>query len=163
MDDENTMAWSFDYRVKSPLEPELVEEMRKGAGIHTPVDARTFRPLANRDNDYLIDRAAQKRGRTYGGVSGFAMQDASIQESMGPIVDRSRENLVGTDKGIVMARRRLMRSAKALLDSGAVPPGVDPAHQRVRSASVVLPPTVSCADGVADALATREGAAHTSV
>src|SRR5205807_5634343 len=82
VDDENSMAWSFDYRVKSPLEPELVETMRKGAGIHTPVDPRTFRPLANKDNDYLIDRDAQKRGRTYGGVAGFAMQDASIPESM---------------------------------------------------------------------------------
>ncbi len=163
MDDENCMTWSFDYRVRTPLEPELVEEMRKGAGIHTPVDPGTFRPLANRDNDYLMDRPAQKRGRTYGGISGFAMQDASIQESMGPIVDRSRENLVGTDKGIVMARRKLMRSAKALLDSGTPPPGADPAHQRVRSASVVLPPNVAFADGVADALAAREGAGHVSV
>ena len=163
MDDENCMAWSFDYRVKTPLEPELVDEMRKGAGIHTPVDPRTFRPLANQDNDYLMDRTAQKRGRTYGGISGFAMQDASIQESMGPIVDRSRENLVGTDKGIVMARRRLMRSAKALLDSGTTPPGVDPVHQRVRSAAVVLPPNVAFADGVAGALAAREGAGHVSV
>ncbi|HEX5282465.1 MAG TPA: hypothetical protein VFW28_20475, partial [Micropepsaceae bacterium] len=83
--------------------------------------------------------------------------------SMGPIVDRSRENLVGTDKGIVMARRKLMRSAKALLDSGTTPPGVDPTHQRVRSASVVLPPNVAFADGVAGALAAREGAAHVSV
>jgi len=58
---------------------------------------------------------------------------------MGPIIDRSRENLVATDKGIVMARRRLLRAAKALLDNGTAPPGVDPAHQRVRSASVVLP------------------------
>ena len=68
---------------------------------------------------------------------------------MGPIVDRSTENLVGTDKGIVMARRRLMRAAKALLNSGTQPPGVDPAHQRVRSAAVVLPPDMSFADGVA--------------
>jgi len=91
------------------------------------------------------------------------MQDASIQESMGPIVDRSRENLVGTDKGIVMARRRLMRAAKALLEAGTQPPGAEPAHQRVRSAAVVLPPNLSFADGVADALAAREGAAHASI
>jgi hypothetical protein len=163
MDDENCMAWSFDYRVKTPLEPELVQQMREGAGIHTPVDPRTFRPLANKDNDYLMDREAQKRGRTYGGISGFAMQDASIQESMGAIVDRSKENLVGTDKGIVMARRRLMRSAKALVESGTVPPGVDPAHQRVRSAAVVLPPGGSFAEAVGDALAARQGAEHASV
>jgi phthalate 4,5-dioxygenase oxygenase subunit len=163
MDDENCWTWSFDYRVKTPLEPELVQQMREGAGIHTVVDPRTFRPLANKDNDYLIDRAAQKRGRTYSGVSGFAIQDSSLQESMGPIIDRSRENLVATDKGIVMARRRLLRAAKALLDSGTAPPGVDPAHQRVRSASVVLPPDTPFAEAVGDALSAREGAAHVSV
>ena len=161
-DDENCWTWSFDYRVKSPLEPELVQQMREGAGIHTVVDAN-FRPLANKDNDYLIDRAAQKRGRTYSGVAGFAIQDSSLQESMGPIIDRSKENLVATDKGIVMARRRLMRAAKALLDSGTAPPGVDPAHTRVRSASVVLPPGKPFAEAVGDALSAREGAAHVSV
>jgi hypothetical protein len=82
---------------------------------------------------------------------------------MGPIVDRSKENLVGTDKGIVMARRRLMRAAKALLDQGIVPPGVDPAHQHVRSAAVVLPPDRSFAEAVGDALEAREGAEHVSV
>ena len=163
MDDENCWTWSFDYRVKTPLEPELVQQMREGAGIHTVVDPNNFRPLANKDNDYLIDRAAQKRGRTYSGVSGFAIQDSSLQESMGPIIDRSRENLVATDKGIVMARRRLLRAAKALAESGTVPPGVDPAHTRVRSASVVLPPDKPFAEAVGDALSAREGASHVTV
>ena len=92
-----------------------------------------------------------------------SMQDASIQESMGPIIDRSRENLVGTDKGIVMARRRLIRAAKALAEQGTVPPGVEPAHQRVRSAAVVLPPGKQFAEAVGDALAAKEGVEHTSI
>ena len=78
----------------------------------------TFRPLANKDNDYLIDREAQKAGETFSGVEGIAMQDASLQESMGPIVDRTKENLVSTDNGIIMARHRLLRAAKALADKG---------------------------------------------
>ena len=53
----------------------------------------TFRPLQNKDNDYLMDREAQKRGESYSGISGFAMQDASVQESMGPIVDRTKRTL----------------------------------------------------------------------
>jgi phthalate 4,5-dioxygenase len=162
-DDENCWTWSFDYRVSSPLEPELVEDMRKGAGIHTVVDPRTFRPLANKDNDYLIDREAQRRGRTYSGVAGFAIQDSSLQESMGPIIDRSRENLVATDRGIVMARRALLKAAKALAEHGTEPPGVNPAHQRVRSAAVVLPPGTPFAEAVGDALAARAGAEHVTV
>jgi len=163
LDDENCWTWSFDYRVKGPLDPELVKQMREGKGIHAVVDPKTFLPLANKRNNYLIDREAQKRGRSYGGVEGFAMQDASIQESMGPIVDRSKENLVGTDKGIVMARRRLMRAAKALLDQGTPPPGVEAAHQRVRSASVVLPPDQPFATAVGEALAAKPGVEHTSI
>jgi phthalate 4,5-dioxygenase oxygenase subunit len=56
-----------------------------------------------------------------------------------------------------------MRAAKALLESGTRPPGAEPAHQRVRSAAVVLPPDVSFADGVAGALAAKAGAAHASI
>ena len=41
-----------------------------------------------------MDRAAQKAGSPYSGVAGIAMQDASLQESMGPIMDRSREHLL---------------------------------------------------------------------
>src|SRR5258708_10587762 len=111
--------------------------MREGAGIHTVVDPRNFRPLANQDNDYLIDRAEQKRGRTYSGVAGFAIQDSSLQESMGPIIDRSRENLVATDKRIVIARSRLLRAAKALSHNRPATPRVVPNHRRVRSHSTV--------------------------
>jgi phthalate 4,5-dioxygenase oxygenase subunit len=163
MDDENCMTWSFDYRPNRALRESELAVMRAGQGIHAQVDPATFRPLANKDNDYLMDRAAQKAGKTYSGVEGFAMQDASLQESMGPIIDRSKENLVSTDNGIIMARHRLMRAAKALVDKGVLPPGVEPAHQRVRSASVVLPPDQPFKDAAREELTVRAGVAHASV
>jgi len=67
------------------------------------------------------------------------MQDASLQESMGPIVDRTKENLVLTDNGIIMARHRLMRAAIALMEKDTVPLGLDPEHQKACSATVLLP------------------------
>ena len=60
-----------------------------------------------------MDRAAQKAGVHYSGIEGIAMQDASLQESMGPIQDRTRENLCPTDRGIVMTRRMLLQAAEA--------------------------------------------------
>jgi phthalate 4,5-dioxygenase len=163
IDDENCWTWSFDYRPNRALtEPELTA-MRDGQGIHAKCIPGTFQPLANKDNDYLMDRAAQKAGKTYSGVEGFAMQDASLQESMGPIVDRTKENLVSTDNGIIMARHRLMRAAKALAEKGVVPPGVEPVHQRVRSASVVLPPDQPFKDAAREELTVRAGVAHASV
>src|SRR5579863_9288921 len=163
IDDENCWAWSFDYHPTRALTEAEVAAMRDGRGIHTRTIPGTFIPAANRDNDYLMDRAAQKAGRTYSGVEGIAMQDASLQESMGPIVDRTKENLVSTDNGIIMARHRLLRSVKALMDKDEVPPGVDPVHQRVRSAAVVLPRGQAFKDAAREALIARPGVAPASV
>jgi hypothetical protein len=82
---------------------------------------------------------------------------------MGPIVDRTKENLVSTDNGIIMARHRLLRAVKALVDKGAVPPGVDPAHQRVRSAAIILPPDQPFKEGAREALIARPAVAPASV
>jgi len=162
IDDENCWTWSFDYHPIRALMAAEVAAMKDGKGIHVKVIPGTFRPVANKDNDYLMDRAAQKSGRSYSGVEGFGMQDGSIQESMGPIVDRTKENLVSTDNGIIMARHRLLRAIKAF-DKGEMPPGLDPAHQRVRSASVVLARELAFKDAARDALTARPGMAPASV
>jgi len=98
----------------------------------------TFRPLANKNNDYLMDRAAQKAGVHYSGIEGIAMQDASLQESMGPVQDRTKENLCPTDRGIAMMRRLLLSAAKANRE-GKPMPGIDPKDQHVRSCALLLP------------------------
>jgi len=55
------------------------------------------------------------------------------QESMGPIVDPTKEDPVSAGNGIIMARQWLCRAALALKDQGIrPPPGVAPAHHRVR-------------------------------
>jgi phthalate 4,5-dioxygenase oxygenase subunit len=163
IDDENCWAWSFDYHPTRALTDAEVAAMRDGRGIHVRYVPGSFRPAANKDNDYLMDRAAQKAGLTYSGVDGIAMQDASLQESMGPVVDRTKENLVSTDNGIIMARHRLLRAIKALMEKDATPPGVDPAHHRVRSAALVLPPDQAFKDAAKEALTVHAGLAHASV
>jgi hypothetical protein len=139
-----------------------LDVMKKGGGIHVVLEPGTFRPVINKDNDYLIDRAAQKRGETYCGVRGIAMQDAAVQESMGPIQDRSKENLVSTDNAIIMARHRLLKAARDLA-SGAPPPGAATEGQRVRSATFVLPVDVPFAEAKRADLTVREGVPHTSI
>lgn len=139
MDDENCMAWTFTYHPARALSAHEREVMDGGGGIHTRLDAATFRPLANKDNDYMMDRAGQKAGVTYSGVAGIAIQDSSVQESMGPVVDRTRENLCSTDNAIIMARARLKKLALALAEKGELPPARDPSCHAVRSATYVLP------------------------
>ncbi|MGE0628531.1 MAG: Rieske 2Fe-2S domain-containing protein [Hyphomicrobiaceae bacterium] len=163
IDDENCIVWTFTWHPARPLNDKELATMSKGGAIHVELVPGTFRPVINKDNDYMIDRQAQKEGRYFSGVAGIAMQDASLQESMGPIVDRTKENLVSTDNAIIMARLMLKRSALALQNKGQAPCGLDTANHRVRSASFVLPAGVPFANAKAEDLKVREGVAHTAI
>jgi nitrite reductase/ring-hydroxylating ferredoxin subunit len=138
IDDEHCWAWSINYHPRRPLGEKELAAMKSGKGIHVQYVPGTFIPLQNKRNDYLIDRDGQKRGETFSGVEGIAMQDASLQESMGPIQDRTRENLCPTDRGIVMARRKLLEAAKASREGKPVP-ALSADEQRVRSCAIELP------------------------
>jgi phenylpropionate dioxygenase-like ring-hydroxylating dioxygenase large terminal subunit len=162
IDDENCFTWTFTYHPTRPLTGMELDTMRRGGGIHVELIPGTFRPVINKDNDYMIDRAAQRAGLTYSGVKGIAMQDASVQESMGPIQDRTKENLVSTDNAIIMARHRLRRAAIAL-QHGTSPAGLAPESQRVRSAAFVLPSNVPFVEAKRADLMVRRGVPHTSI
>ena len=163
IDDNNCFAWTFTYHPTRPLAEEELEAMRSGQGIHVKYVPGTFRPIANMDNDYLMDRQAQKAGQLFSGISGIASQDASLQESMGPIVDRTRENLCSTDNAIIMARKRLLAAAVALRDKGGEPPGTSADCHAVRSAAFVLPAGQDFKRTKADALVAVPGKSHTSI
>jgi hypothetical protein len=151
IDDETCWAWSINYHPKRALTKSEVSAMQDGEGIHVKYVPGTFIPLANKANNYLMDRESQRHGHSSTGVDGIAMQDASIQESMGPIQDRTKEHLCATDSGIVMTRKILLRAAKAAAEGGAVP-ATEPEAQRVRSASIELEKGVSFAQGASRGL-----------
>ena len=98
-----------------------------------------FRCAANAANDYQIDRKAQKTV-SYTGIDAIFLQDQAVTESMGPIYDRTNERLGTSDQMIIRTRKRLIDAARALRDTGKVPPGVDdPGVYAVRSGGTVLP------------------------
>jgi phthalate 4,5-dioxygenase len=98
-----------------------------------------FRLTQNKDNDYLIDRDAQ-RTTSYTGIAGIHQQDQAVTESMGPIYDRTQEHLGSSDAMVIRTRRRVINAARALSDNATTPPGVDdPAVYRYRSGGVILP------------------------
>jgi phthalate 4,5-dioxygenase oxygenase subunit len=162
IDDNNCWAWSYDFHPVRHLSNEERTAMEQGNGIHVKTIPGTYIPVQNKTNDYLMNREAQRAGLTYSGIEGIGIQDASLQESMGPIADRSKENLVSTDNGIIMARHRLRKAAQAV-QRGEQPPGLTAVEQRVRSASIVLPPDVAFKDAAKDAMVVREGVPVTTV
>jgi nitrite reductase/ring-hydroxylating ferredoxin subunit len=140
MDDEHTLAILVTHAAPPPGRnvgrqvvgpPELLPNTTDWYG--------RFRCVAAGDNDYLIDRKAQK-GISYTGIDSIFIQDQAVTESMGAVYDRTQEHLGTSDMMVIRTRKRLLEAAKALRDSGTVPPGVDdPGVYAVRSGGVILP------------------------
>jgi len=102
-----------------------------------------FRLEQDGSNDYLIDRDAQRSGRSFTGITGVFTEDHAVTETMGPVLDRTNEHVGTSDIMVIRIRRRLIEAARALVDHKITPPGVDdPEVYRTRSASCVLPEDV---------------------
>jgi phthalate 4,5-dioxygenase len=150
-DDQTCFVWSASWNPDGPLSEEDRESIRKETFIHEQVDPVTFRAVRNKDNNYLIDRNEQ-RASTMTGIHGFAAQDQAVQESMGPICDRTRERLGTSDTAIIAARRLLLAEIKAL-EEGREPFAA--AHGDVywvRSASLLLKRDVEFDEGARELL-----------
>jgi len=132
IDDENTMLYSVDFHPARPLTEEDIARSKAGLGIHTENIPGTDHAVRNRANDYLIDRVMQASGESYTGMKGFGTQDCAIQESMGPIADRTAEHLLACDSAIVKIRRLLLQTLKDHA-VGKLLPGMNAASYRVRS------------------------------
>jgi phthalate 4,5-dioxygenase oxygenase subunit len=138
IDDENTMLYSIDFSPDKPFTEAELARSKTGRGIHTENIPGTDRAVRNRANDYLIDRALQKSGKSFTGMAGFGTQDCAIQESMGPIADRTAEHLLACDAAIVKIRRLLLQTLKDHA-AGKPLPGMRPESYRVRSTRYTMP------------------------
>jgi len=89
-------------------------------------------------NDYRMDRQAQRDG-IFSGVSDFVSQDLMVTESMGPVYDRSQEQLGSTDRAITRMRHLLLSAARDLAE-GKEPPATTGDFQSIRGAEKILEP-----------------------
>jgi phthalate 4,5-dioxygenase len=136
IDDENTWTWSFGCDPDKDFTDEELERYGGRNGMWGPVDER-YHPLLNLANDYLIDRQLQ-RTTSFTGIKGIPNQDAAVQESMGAIVDRSREHLGHSDAAIIAFRKRMLKLVQEL-QSGVEPKAAAHAEwYNVRPLSILL-------------------------
>jgi phenylpropionate dioxygenase-like ring-hydroxylating dioxygenase large terminal subunit len=137
MDDEHTMFFSLTPTVRGTQ-----RAMQPGMELHSNTTDwyGRFRMVSDITNDYRIDRNWQRRGGDYTGIAGIHTQDQAVTETMGAIYDRTREHLGSSDAMVIRTRRRLLDAARALVEQGTVPPGVDhPEVFRQRSGGIILP------------------------
>jgi hypothetical protein len=168
IDDENTMTWSISWHPTRPLTDQELERMQgyPWGGIHIgkeglkperPGPYGWRLPTATAENDYEIDYEVQKT-MLFSGIKNLAMQDQAMQESMGPIYDRTNERLGTSDTAIIQVRRRWLKAARELQERGITPTGVnEPEAYYVRSAGVVLPRSAVWVEGAREHLTAREG------
>ncbi len=136
MDDEHCMVWNWDYSFgEQPLSAE--DRYDSSAGPENVYEDQGFRKKRNKANDWLIDREVQKH-KTYTGIQGVNTQDHAIQESMGPIADRTTEHLGSIDRAIIVGRRLLLQAVKTVHDGGD-PPGVAPSYYKLRGIEKLIP------------------------
>lgn len=153
----NHSCWIFCYawHPDRPIDTEERERLAAGAGIFAEVDQQ-YMPIRRRENDYLIDREAQ-RTSSYSGIGGISEQDQAIADSQGLIADRTKEMLVQTDLGIVKFREKLFKACDAV-NRGDVPEGVmNPEAYRVRSGDAVAPEEVPIEEVVKERFGTCWG------
>jgi phthalate 4,5-dioxygenase len=143
MDDTHTLILEAQFRPERPWgaeERHQLMEVRnpKGFAPATTEAGGSWNPRANAENDYLRDLDLE-RSTLFSGILSNPAQDAAMQESMGPIVDRTCERLCGLDANIVRVRRQLARAAERFRDRRTSPPGTaDASIYRNRPIGIVL-------------------------
>jgi phthalate 4,5-dioxygenase len=116
IDDDTCMVWNFYGSYDEEPLTDRSAESGNGYGTHVDV-ANGFRPIRNRANDWMIDRRMQKT-ETFTGIDGINQQDRAVQESMGRIVDRTREHLGPADRAVVATRRLLLEAVETVRHGG---------------------------------------------
>ena len=150
MDDETTMTWTVSWHPDRPFTEEEFTRMhvwpnydihvgRQGGFLPpTSEPGGAWRTLLNKQNDYMIDYDLQRDYR-FLGVPNIGLQDQCVQESMGPIYDRTKEHLGSADSAIIRVRHLWLKAAQALREQGLVPVGCQsPQSYRVRSSGILL-------------------------
>jgi phthalate 4,5-dioxygenase len=110
IDDEHTAQWYIPYNLDGPIDP----NWQAARGIRDSGDADFFNSdMGGPENMWHQDRDAMKRGHWTGIVRrGNAYEDFIVQESMGPIVDRTQEHLGSCDVVIVRTRHMLLDAVR---------------------------------------------------
>ncbi|SDC48093.1 Rieske 2Fe-2S domain-containing protein [Paraburkholderia lycopersici] len=145
IDDYNCWVFTMTWNSERPLS----EDERDNGAVHADTkNDGSYEPLVDASSDYGLDREVQ-RLHSMTGIHGIGMQDTAVQESMGPIVDRSLENLGSGDAAITRFRRQLLSIANELAETGQVTVANNPDWYKVRSAGVVLPHGVDFQEGAA--------------
>jgi phthalate 4,5-dioxygenase len=124
IDDEHTMFYFWQV-CDTPLDAARRAELLESACLRPGIDLDEEHHLkGNRTNGWLQDRGAMRRGESHTGMGGVSPEDIAVQESMGAILDRSKEHLGVSDTAVIRFRRMMLDGVKRFIEDGATPVGL---------------------------------------
>ncbi|MDQ4024280.1 MAG: Rieske 2Fe-2S domain-containing protein [Actinomycetota bacterium] len=124
IDDVTTLSWYLWYNKDRPIDTARFAPAF-GLGLDEPdFDPDNFRRGWSIRSSFDQDRAGMKENTSFSGIDGIALQDIAIVESMGPLVDRSREHLGVGDAAIARLRALLLKSVRTFA-AGDLPPSLE--------------------------------------
>jgi phthalate 4,5-dioxygenase len=113
IDDEHSWQFRIRWNPYKPLSDGELQDYKTAGVLFPELIPGTFRCKENKDNDYLIDRDAQRRSSA-SGIKSQVQQDRAVNEPIGAIYDRTKEHLGTSDAAVIAVRRRLLRAAREL-------------------------------------------------
>ena len=138
IDDTACMVWNITYSFGADtLTWEEKVDVDAGNGPDQVDYHDGFRGHATRTNNWHIDRRMQ-RTENFTGIVGINTQDRAIQESMGVMVDRTREHLGPADRAVIVMRQQLLRAVRQVREGGD-PLGANDSYWHVRPIEKILP------------------------
>jgi phthalate 4,5-dioxygenase oxygenase subunit len=124
IDDEHTM-FHFIRCAPEPLDEAARMRHLTWSGTRPGIDVDAdYRKIRTKENNWLQDRDAMRRGESFSGIFGVNNEDFVVQESMGPLYDRRKEHLGTSDVAVIRMRRLMLDSVRAFTERGETPLGL---------------------------------------
>ena len=137
IDDEWSAHWYYYLNPFGPVPDYYKEAAYRGTD---PDDENFAKDRGNASNNWNQNNHAIQQGHFSGIMKNFVYEDFIVEESMGPIMDRSKEFLGTSDAVIVRTRRMLLRALEehAL---GKLPFGIDQDidYRAIRALAIKFP------------------------
>jgi phthalate 4,5-dioxygenase oxygenase subunit len=130
IDDLNAMFYWVAWHQTKGIDQ---QSWRRFCGAEVGIDLdQNYRKIRTLENRFLQDRAAMKGG-DFTGIKGIPAQDMAMWESMGAMVDRTKDYLGSSDLAVAQFRRQMVAAASRVADGG---PAIGTAEPRVPQVSL---------------------------
>ena len=153
MEDGTSWVFTFSWHPNRPLLEEEHRRMSEATNFHAHLMPGSFEPRANKANGYAAEGFENEK-QPWMRIKYFQDQDIGMTESMGPLYDRTQENLGNSDLVVTRMRRRLIEAARDFA-RGIEPPAQNPADYRLRPVSMLLPKDAMWFDAVTERMDAR--------